>query len=63
MLIEILRQTSIAGRPARVGQVIEVNDSDASTLLAMRKARPAPQDLTPAAPEARPRPRKPRTPA
>lgn len=63
MLIEILKQTSIAGRPARVGQVIEVIDSDASTLLAMRKARPAHQDLIPVAPEARPRPRKPRTPA
>jgi hypothetical protein len=63
MRIEILKQTSIAGQPARVGEVIEANDSDAATLVAMKKARPAPQDLTPAAEAPRPRSRKPRTPA
>lgn len=41
MLISILRQTSIAGRPARVGDVVEVADSDARILLAMGKAAPA----------------------
>ena len=64
MRIEILKQTSIAGSPARVGQVMEASDSDAAILVAMKKARPAHQDLTSAAiestPEARPRPRKPR---
>lgn len=72
MRIEILKQTSIAGQPARVGDVIEASDSDAATLVAMRKARPALQDpalpvaaeaATEPAPEARPRPRKPRPPA
>lgn len=38
MLISILRQTSIAGRPARVGDVIEVSDFNARILLAMGKA-------------------------
>ena len=38
MLISILRQTSIAGRPARVGDVIEAADPDARVLLAMGKA-------------------------
>jgi hypothetical protein len=64
MRIEILKQTSIAGSPARVGQVMEASDSDAAILVAMKKARPAHQDLASAviepAPEARPRPRKPR---
>ena len=41
MLISILRQTSIAGRPARVGDVIEVANPDARILLAMGKAVPA----------------------
>jgi hypothetical protein len=73
MLLEILAQTSIAGRPVWVGDVVEAADRDARYLLARGKAReaqaPGPQELeqpTPAAvpaPEARkPRPRKPRTP-
>lgn len=41
MLISILRQTSIAGRPARVGDVIDVANPDARILLAMGKAVPA----------------------
>ena len=38
MRIRILQQTSISGQPVRVGQVLDANDSDASTLLAMKKA-------------------------
>lgn len=64
MLIEILRQTSIAGRPARVGEVVEVPEPDASYFVATGKARKAEEiDQPPAtepAPEARqPRKRKP----
>jgi hypothetical protein len=78
MLLEILSQTSIAGRPVWVGDVVEAADRDARYLVARGKAReavdpaalaPVAQELeqpTPAAvpaPEARkPRPRKPRTP-
>lgn len=39
MRIEILRQTSIHGRPARVGDVIDASDADAQVLLNMGKAR------------------------
>ena len=46
MWIRILRQTSISGQPARVGDVIDVNNQDASTLIAMRKAEVA-QDPSP----------------
>lgn len=38
MKIRILRQTSIYGRPARAGDVIEASDSDGRTLVAMGKA-------------------------
>ena len=73
MLIELLAQTSIAGRPVRPGDVVEAADRDGRYLVARGKARealaPVAQELeqlTPAevpAPEARkPRPRKPRTP-
>jgi hypothetical protein len=57
----ILRQTSIAGRPARVGDVVEVGDRDARLLIASGKAEPAPavQDLEPT--PAPMRTRKPRT--
>jgi hypothetical protein len=71
MLLEILAQTSIAGRPVRPGDVVEAADRDARYLVLRGKAREAQasvaQELeqpTPAevpAPEARkPRPRKPR---
>jgi len=61
MELLILRQTSIAGRPARVGDVVEVGDRDARLLIASGKATPAPavQDLEPT--PAPPRTRKPRT--
>jgi hypothetical protein len=78
MLLEILAQTSIAGRPVRHGDVVEAADRDARYLVLRGKARealapaaeaPEAQELeqpTPAevpAPEARkPRLRKPRTP-
>ena len=38
MLISILRQTSIGGQPARVGDVIEASDRDGRLLIAMGKA-------------------------
>jgi hypothetical protein len=63
MRIRILKQTSINGQPARVGQLLEPSDADARTLLAMGKAEPVPTDPDPVVitPEAAaPRPRKPR---
>jgi hypothetical protein len=42
MRLEILRQTSIAGRPARVGDVVEVDGRDARLLMGSGKAQPAP---------------------
>jgi hypothetical protein len=61
MLIEILRQTSIKGIPARVGELIDVSDADGRYLVGNGKAKET-EDSQPE-PEARkPRPRKP-TPA
>ena len=66
MLIEILRQTSIKGIPARVGELMDVSDADGQYLLIAGKAKEA-EDPQPEAfmgcpmPEARkPRSRKPR---
>jgi hypothetical protein len=39
MLIEILRQTSIKGIPARVGEVMDVSDADGQYLLGAGKAK------------------------
>lgn len=58
MRLRILRQTSISGLPARVGDVVDVSDHDARLLLGSGKADPAPamaEDPAPATP------RKPRT--
>lgn len=65
MKIRILKQTSISGQPARVGQVVDANDQDAGTLLAMGRAELV-QDSDPMVitqpPEAKPsRTRKPRS--
>lgn len=38
MRIRIIRNTIAGGVPVEVGQVIEANDADARTLLALRKA-------------------------
>jgi len=61
MLIEILRQTSIKGIPARVGEFIDVSDADGRYLVGNGKAKEA--ETQPVAcfmPEARkPRTRKP----
>ena len=58
MLIEILRQTSIKGIPARVGELIDVSDVDGRYLVGNGKAKEAETQL--AEPEARkPRTRKP----
>ena len=68
MRILILRQTSISGQPARVGDLFEVTDSDARLLIGSGKAEvapdpvPAPEPKPEAAEPARPRVRKPRTP-
>jgi len=42
MRLLILRQTSIAGQPARVGDVVEVSDRDARLLIGSGKAEAAP---------------------
>jgi hypothetical protein len=66
MLIEILRQTSIKGIPARVGELMDVSDADGQYLLVSGKAKEV-EDPQPEMamgcpmPEARkPRSRKPR---
>lgn len=41
MLIEILRQTSIKGIPARVGELIDVFDADGRYLVGNGKAKEA----------------------
>jgi hypothetical protein len=41
MLIEILRQTSIKGIPARVGEVMDVSDANGQYLLGAGKAKEA----------------------
>lgn len=65
MLIEILRDTSIAGKAALIGEVVDADEPTARYFLASGKARKAviDQPVIPAvvpAPEVRkPRPRKP----
>ena len=62
MLIEILRQTSIKGIPARIGELIDVSDADGRYLIGNGKAKEAetqPIEMACSMPEARkPRPRK-----
>jgi hypothetical protein len=41
MLIEVLRQTMLAGRVVRVGDVIEASPSDAKLLIGIGKAMEA----------------------
>ena len=62
MRIRILRQTSISGRPARVGDLVEATPADARLLLAMGRAEqaPGPDPVAITTPEAsKPRSRKP----
>ena len=64
MRLEILRQTSIAGQPARVGDVVEVDDRDARLLIGSGKAKPAPvavPEVQPLAEDPKPITRKLRT--
>ena len=62
MRLEIMRQTSIAGRPARVGDVVEVSDRDARLLLNSGKAKHAPLPSAPVVvQDQEPAQRKPRT--
>ena len=65
MRLEILRQTSIAGQPARVGDVVEVSDRDARLLLNSGKAKQASElaalVVKPVAQDQEPTQRKPRT--
>jgi hypothetical protein len=64
MRIEILSQTSIAGQPARVGDVVEVDARDARLLIGSGKAKPAPvavPEAQPLAEDPKPITRKPRT--
>jgi hypothetical protein len=53
MLVRILRDTVAGGRPVTVGEVVDVSDGDARTLLALRKAERADQPpvMTTDAPE------------
>ena len=61
MRIRILRQTSINGQPVRVGDVINVDEVVARTLLLMRKAELAPDLIPEPTAPAAPEPRKPRS--
>jgi len=64
MRIEILRQTSIAGQPARVGDVVEADARDARLLISSGKAKPIPAavpEVQPLAEDPKPIKRKPRT--
>jgi len=61
MRLEILRQTSIAGRPARAGDVVEVSDRDARVLLGSAKAIPAPVVQDPEPIQRKPRTRRTKT--
>ena len=49
MRLEILRQTSITGQPARVGDVVEVDPRDARLLIGSGKAESAPVPTAPTA--------------
>jgi len=63
MRLEILRQTSIAGRPARVGDVVELDGRDARLLIGSGKAKLAPvavPEVQPLAEDPEPIKRKPR---
>ena len=63
MRLEILRQTSIAGQPARVGAVVEVDPRDARLLIGSGKAKPAPaavSEVQPLTQDPEPIKRKPR---
>jgi len=42
MRLLILRQTSISGQPARVGDLVDVSDRDARLLINSGKAEPTP---------------------
>ena len=64
MRLEILRQTSIAGQPARVGDVVEVDARDARLLIGSGKAKPAPAavpEVQPLVEDPEPIKRKPRS--
>jgi hypothetical protein len=61
MRILILRQTTIAGRPIRPGEVVEATDQDARYLMARGKAETA-QDPLPQPVASKPRTRKPSAP-
>ena len=60
----ILRQTSITGQPARVGDVVEVDGRDARLLISSGKAKPVPAavpEVQPLAEDPKPIKRKPRS--
>ena len=64
MRLEILRQTSITGQPARVGDVVEVDARDARLLISSGKAKlatAAVPEVQPLAEDLKPIKRKPRT--
>jgi hypothetical protein len=61
MRIRILRQTSISGQPARVGDVVDATPADARLLLAIGRAEVAqdPDPVVITSEAAMPHPRKP----
>jgi hypothetical protein len=66
MKIEILRPVMISGEPAAAGSILEVQDSDAVTLMGLGKAvmhqaeaeEPAAEEEAPACPPKKPTTRK-----
>ncbi len=63
MLIEILRQTMLAGQVAKVGDVLEASPADAKFLIGIAKAIPATAPISevaelikPPTPKRRPKP-------
>lgn len=62
MLIQVLRQTMLAGRVVRVGDVIEASPSDAKLLIGIGKAMEAAAQVADVVEEIAQPPRKPSSP-
>lgn len=50
MKVEILRPVMISGEPAKAGSILEVDDSDAMTLIGLRKAVKYKEEEAPSCP-------------
>ena len=62
MLIQVLRQTMLAGRVVRVGDVLEASPSDAKLLIGIGKAMEAAAQVADVVEEIAQPPRKPSSP-